>query len=398
MNNTVAEPEISEVIELKSPGKMLSNARNKLGYSQQYVADQLHLRVKSVVAIEQDQLEENVSLTFSKGYVRLYAKLVSLDENTVLDAFNLLHKNGETPTSMKMQSFSRRVEREAHDSRWTLVSYVILFFVFASLGYWWYDNHGNGDIELLSDQAATPNATAFAGNGEDAAQVSTASENNETVNLEDSSAEQASNSVAMTDSDLSQNENLIASNVVEEVSETSSGALTSDQESTSTVDSQQDDLAEDESVSNSSTSTLFAAQASTSSVPDLVNDKSVTSQQLGADDETSNVSVGETVDSTSIETPVSTANQSNEPTGSANAVDMTFTFNDDCWLSVTDATDDAIAYGIKAKGYVMNISGVPPISINLCPPERVSIIYDGSPVNLSRFEPENSTVLTLPLN
>ncbi|MEM0911428.1 MAG: DUF4115 domain-containing protein, partial [Pseudomonadota bacterium] len=57
----------------------------------------------------------------------------------------------------------------------------------------------------------------------------------------------------------------------------------------------------------------------------------------------------------------------------------------------------AIAYGIKTQGYVMNISGIPPISINLCPPERVKIMYNGQTVDLNRFNPKNSVVLTLPL-
>ena len=47
-------PELSEDIEVIGPGQLLSEAREKAGYSQQYVADKLNFRRALVEDIEND--------------------------------------------------------------------------------------------------------------------------------------------------------------------------------------------------------------------------------------------------------------------------------------------------------------------------------------------------------
>ena len=78
-------------------------------------------------------------------------------------------------------------------------------------------------------------------------------------------------------------------------------------------------------------------------------------------------------------------------------VELMFTFSNDCWIKITDATGNDIAYGIKAAGRVMPVSGQPPFSIILGTPTEVSISYAGADVDLS-FLPRNRTGrFTLPL-
>ncbi len=62
------------------------------------------------------------------------------------------------------------------------------------------------------------------------------------------------------------------------------------------------------------------------------------------------------------------------------AVDLVFELSGDCWVNIVDATGEAIAYGVKAQGRVMPLSGIPPFESTLGAPGVVSITYAGEPV------------------
>lgn len=74
-----------------------------------------------------------------------------------------------------------------------------------------------------------------------------------------------------------------------------------------------------------------------------------------------------------------------------------FTFSDDCWVNIYDATGERVAWGVKKKGYIMNFKGVAPFNVTLGKPEFVSITYENSSVALSQFTAGNIAKFTLPL-
>jgi cytoskeleton protein RodZ len=74
-----------------------------------------------------------------------------------------------------------------------------------------------------------------------------------------------------------------------------------------------------------------------------------------------------------------------------------FTFSGDCWVNISDATGERVAWGIKKAGYVMNISGKAPFNVTLGKPELVSITFNGQPVSLAKFGTGNIAKFTLPL-
>ena len=78
------------------------------------------------------------------------------------------------------------------------------------------------------------------------------------------------------------------------------------------------------------------------------------------------------------------------------SVEVLFNFSGDCWVNITDATGDAIAYGTKVAGRIMAISGVPPFEVTLGAPQNVSITFAGEPVDLSDIPEGRSARFTLP--
>ena len=64
-------------------------------------------------------------------------------------------------------------------------------------------------------------------------------------------------------------------------------------------------------------------------------------------------------------------------------VELIFEFSGDCWLNLTDATGEEIAYGVKVKGRVMPVTGIPPFVVTLGAPEVVKIRYAGESIDMS---------------
>jgi cytoskeleton protein RodZ len=64
-------------------------------------------------------------------------------------------------------------------------------------------------------------------------------------------------------------------------------------------------------------------------------------------------------------------------------VELIFEFSGDCWMNLTDATGEDIAYGVKVKGRVMPVTGIPPFVVTLGAPEVVKIRYAGERIDMS---------------
>lgn len=90
-------------------------------------------------------------------------------------------------------------------------------------------------------------------------------------------------------------------------------------------------------------------------------------------------------------------NLETETSDETTSIELVFTFAEDCWIKVTDATGNDIAYGVKDAGRIMPVSGMPPFSVVLGAPAGVSISYAGTPVDLSGFPYNRTARFNLPL-
>ncbi|MCD9553810.1 cytoskeleton protein RodZ [Photobacterium carnosum] len=134
------------------PGDMLRQAREQLGYSQTDIANRLRLRLSVINDIESNCFDSEKISTFTRGYVRSYAKYVGLDDVAVVA---LLDNYGHSkPKAQEMQSFSRRTNREAHDSRIMGLTWILaVIFVGVTAVWWWQNGHLDQDITPVVDVA-----------------------------------------------------------------------------------------------------------------------------------------------------------------------------------------------------------------------------------------------------
>lgn len=140
--NTQPQAPLEPLPDLPSAGQMLKQARNDNGLTQQQVADKLHLKLSSINDIENDKVNESISMTFTKGYLKIYAKLVGLSDRRVLEAFERMHQQGEPNQPARMQSFSRRVAKQTTDKRLMFFTYIVAIVLAALVVLWWFQQDG----------------------------------------------------------------------------------------------------------------------------------------------------------------------------------------------------------------------------------------------------------------
>jgi cytoskeleton protein RodZ len=131
-------PEPSGSAALPKAGELLLTARLALGLSVQDVASKMRLKPLHISALEEDEYEVIGSPVFVRGHLRTYAKLVNLDEDQVIAAYD--RDSPAVAVVTDMTSFSRQVHKEAHHSRLKWVSWGVLLLVVVLLALWWWQD------------------------------------------------------------------------------------------------------------------------------------------------------------------------------------------------------------------------------------------------------------------
>ena len=72
----------------EGPGRLLTDARLKLGLEPQNVAEMLHLREYQIRALESDDYENLPEPTYVKGYLRAYCQLLSIDPDKIIKMYS----------------------------------------------------------------------------------------------------------------------------------------------------------------------------------------------------------------------------------------------------------------------------------------------------------------------
>jgi cytoskeleton protein RodZ len=280
---------------IQGPGQILKQARERANLSTQEIADKIKLKKTLIENIEQDNYDTNISLTFIRGYLKLYAKQVYVQEAEILEAFESLSTQKKEPA--KLQSFSRRVANQANDDKLMLVTYFIVAAVIALVVIWWFQ------------QSST-----------DATSISSTRNRLESV----------------------------SSDVIEQ----------------EVLPFETNDKPDIEILnSTSGDENIFTAE------PKLI-----------------------TLEAEPLDVLDTTVTETTSP------VELIFEFSGDCWINLSDATGENIAFGVKVKGYVMTQSGIPPFVVTLGAPEVVQIRYAGEPLDMSFLPTGRIAKFDLPLS
>lgn len=130
-------------------GQLLRQAREKVGLTQQTVADRLCLKLSTVREIETDSVSSDIAPTFLRGYMRSYAKLVGVPEKDILGFIDQQApvKQIKMTTTQNYSLGKRHKKREG----WLMkLTWVILIVMVAFVGVWWWQGHQADQQELVS--------------------------------------------------------------------------------------------------------------------------------------------------------------------------------------------------------------------------------------------------------
>lgn len=119
-----------------NPGETLRLAREKKGWQVAEVAAQLNLSPQSLAQLEAGEFDRLPGHTFARGYVRAYAKLLGLDQPTLVEAFD--RYTGTDASGSTVQSLGR-IPEPLRLSRTVLrLVSVVLLLLLLVLGYFWW--------------------------------------------------------------------------------------------------------------------------------------------------------------------------------------------------------------------------------------------------------------------
>lgn len=150
--------ELSEDMEVVSPGNMLRDARLKLSLSQEHIARKLNFKLSLVKAIEEDLFDPKMPVTFNRGYLVNYAKLVSIAAEDVLASYEAL--DAASIQRSEMLSFSKETSKQAEHSRVMWISYLIIA-VFIGLTVLWWAQQSQQQSTVINNNLASPTVNAL---------------------------------------------------------------------------------------------------------------------------------------------------------------------------------------------------------------------------------------------
>ncbi|MFC1235904.1 RodZ domain-containing protein [Vibrio sp. F74] len=150
---TITE-EVVETVAGVQAGDMLRTKREQLGISQEEIADRLRLRLTIIQSIDANNYEFDQVATFTRGYLRSYAKAVSLDDKEVLASLDSFKEAQHS--DHEMQSFSRKTKRDKHDSRIMKLTWIIFVVIIGISSLWWYQNQQDTLTEVSTVDVVTP--------------------------------------------------------------------------------------------------------------------------------------------------------------------------------------------------------------------------------------------------
>jgi cytoskeleton protein RodZ len=148
------------------PGDRLKAARIEQGLSIEDVATRMHLSVGILEAIEENNFDDVTAPIFVKGYLRAYARIVSLDEDEMIQQY-LNYYSDEDPPISRTGNVVPEISSEDARVKWT--TYLVIIGLLGLLAVWWWNQYqiktnvvslGGEQIESVQ-QSTTDSDTAM---------------------------------------------------------------------------------------------------------------------------------------------------------------------------------------------------------------------------------------------
>lgn len=317
-----------------SPGQLLRMAREARGLTQPEVASRLNLRVSLVRDIEEDRFDQRTASTFTRGYLKTYAKLVGASEERVVAAYERLGLS--EVKYAEMHSFSGRTRLEANENRMRLGSWLLFFALGAGALYWILGRPAEKPAVVTMDEQTLLEAA-----GQSVTEASNANPVGERNEL----------TIAPVQKDSASLQPAASAAAVAVAVSAAQAVMPAVQAAETAPETTPNDAAQ-------------AAVTATDAVPDSA---------------------------------VSAAVAPVEATPPVEADALVISYTGDCWLEVTDASGKKVLSATRHAGQRDVLKGKAPFKLNIGAPKYVSVSFMGQAVDMKRFPVGRPARFELPL-
>lgn len=114
------------------------------------VSDALKLPQEVVLALESSQLDKLPEPTYTRGYIRNYARFLKLSEDEILALYNQ-----QTPESKVKLSARSKLSRQVHSGefKFKLLTYALMLTAFVIMLFWWFQSTPvSHDMDVLDEE------------------------------------------------------------------------------------------------------------------------------------------------------------------------------------------------------------------------------------------------------
>jgi cytoskeleton protein RodZ len=127
-------------------GKRLKSARETLGLERKDAAAQLHLNEKVIIMMENDRYPADLPITFIRGYLRSYAKLLQIPDYEIKQAIEPIKPKPSHLTP------AAKLAAPLTSTNWYVqfFTYLIVFTMAGLLGVWWY-THSMPNFSMIAN-------------------------------------------------------------------------------------------------------------------------------------------------------------------------------------------------------------------------------------------------------
>ena len=345
------------------PGERLQAARIKKGLSLEDVAGRMHLSTSILEAIEENNFDEITAPIFVKGYLRAYARIVSLSEDEMIQQYIDFYSEEDPPIS----STSNMVpELSVADARIKWTTYLVILVLGVLLAAWWWNKQQDEAPPISLD---TQSSAVEQGAGVD--------------------------------------ENVVDSNI-EAGSEVSGGGEADDDlpsiDSAVTVEVEPAEVAAEETGATAATAADSGAAESagvTATEPPLAAEVEPSDINAEADPEAEAAAeaatAGSDMDTPAVEPEASVAEPASgtrerpsrvAPSGSDK---LKMIVNADTWADVKDANSHQLVYDLLRAGSEVELTGQAPFAVFLGNGHGVELLLNGEEIGISSIIRDDNT-------
>lgn len=155
MMSTVATMDegVNDNTEIDNPGIQLASLREQRGFSVEYVASKLHLRMHVIEMLESGDFHLLPEAVFIKGYLRAYAKLLGVSADPFINVYNKHFDNTKKSEKITLWQSKKESHKAEHYIRWFTLLFA--FGVLVSVGIWWQKNREIPQITQINPVTET---------------------------------------------------------------------------------------------------------------------------------------------------------------------------------------------------------------------------------------------------